>query len=614
MRQRTRMSLSSTPEISNHSSANALHYRVELHNPNAHQYRVTLTVPRASEAQRFSLPAWIPGSYLIRDFARNIIEISASDERGAVALKQLDKHSWQAANTANSELQVECVVYAFDTSVRSAYLDGLRGFFNGTSLFLQVDGAASQACELELVQPSGALADWQAATGLNAVEVNANGFGRYRADNYQQLIDCPFEMGGAASEFERIEFKAAGVPHSIVLNGRHSVDAEQLAADLQKVCEQQISLFGKQPPFESYVFLTQITTGSYGGLEHMNSTALVCGRDDLPLPGDKDRTESYRQFLGLCSHEYFHCWNVKRILPLAFAEAFAAGDLQQEVYSGLLWAFEGITSYYDDLALVRSGLISADQYVELLGQTITRVCRGEGRKLQSVFDSSFNAWSKFYKQDANAANAIVSYYTKGSLITLALDLTLRKHGKSLDDVMQLLWKQYGAGQGVPEHGIQPLVEQVAGESLEDFFQRYVYGVEDPPLAELLAEMAINLNWRQSAGPADKGGKADDKATGRRGFGAMVAADGKVQAVTNGSPAERAGLAPGDVMLALNGYKVGTAMDKLVQQQTIGGEVELHIFRDEQLLLLNLPIETEPQNTAYLTLGNQNPCRRSWLQG
>ena len=340
------MSLSSI----RNTNSQTLHYRVELFNPNAHQYRVTLTVPQPVAQQCFSLPAWIPGSYLIRDFARNIVQIEAHTAGSEMKISQLDKHRWQAGNETGSELVIECLIYAFDTSVRSAFLDGLRGFFNGTSLFLQVAGTEQSPCELELVKPMGPLADWQVATGLPSVTTDNQGFGLYRAENYEQLIDCPFEMGGADSEFERIEFVAAGIPHSIVLNGRHNVDATRLAADLKIVCEQQISLFGDKPPFDDYVFLTQVTTGSYGGLEHMNSTALVCGRGDLPLPGDSQMTDEYRQFLGLCSHEYFHCWNVKRIRPKAFAE----GGLQEEVYSGLLWAFEGITSYYDDLITFKS--------------------------------------------------------------------------------------------------------------------------------------------------------------------------------------------------------------------------------------------------------------------
>jgi predicted metalloprotease with PDZ domain len=230
------------------------------------------------------------------------------------------------------------------------------------------------------------------------------GFGRYRAQGSADLIDHPVEMG----DFLHTQFLAAGTPHEIAIYGRHRADLGRLSRDLQKVCEEHANLFGELPP-DRYLFLMMVVGQGYGGLEHRDSTSLICSRADLPVPGQTEVTEGYRRLLGLCSHEYFHLWNVKRIQPARIQSS----DLSGEVHTRLLWAFEGFTSYYDDLALVRCGLITERDYLDLLAQTITRVMRVNGRTKQSVAESSFDAWTKFYKQDENAPNAIVSYYAKG---------------------------------------------------------------------------------------------------------------------------------------------------------------------------------------------------------
>ncbi len=264
------------------------------------------------------------------------------------------------------------------------------------------------------------------ATGLSPARGTRRlGFGTYQAANYDELIDCPVEMG----TFELGRFEVLGVPHEIAVTGRvPKLDMERLTADLARVCEAQIRLFEprtKKAPFSRYTFMTMAVGDGYGGLEHRNSTALLCKRDDLPFKGMKDTTEGYRNFLGLASHEYFHSWNVKRIKPAAFVPY----DLTQENYTRLLWAFEGFTSYYDDLMLVRAGLLTEKQYLETLAKTLTTVLQRTSRLKQSVADSSFDAWIKYYRQDENAPNSVVSYYQKGSLVGLALDLTLRAETK-----------------------------------------------------------------------------------------------------------------------------------------------------------------------------------------
>ncbi|MDR1661395.1 MAG: peptidase M61, partial [Azoarcus sp.] len=352
--------------------------------PAAHRFTVSCTVAAPDPAgQRFALPAWIPGSYLIRDFARHIVAIDAEAGGAPVRLDKLDKHTWRAAPVREgAALTVRCEIYAWDLSVRGAHLDTTHAFFNGASVFLRVLGQESSPCLVDLRRPEGrGFAAWRVATSLGEASgerggARRHGFGLYRAENYDELIDHPVEMG----TFTRIGFEACGVPHEVILTGRHDCDPLRLTSDLKRVCEWQIRFFGEPAPMPRYLFLLTVVGDAYGGLEHRASTALLCARGNLPYPGMKGLPEGYRGLLGLCSHEYFHTWNVKRIKPAAFVSY----DLDRENYTSQLWAFEGITSYYDDLALLRSGVVTRRDWFDLIARTIDKVRRGPGRPRQSL--------------------------------------------------------------------------------------------------------------------------------------------------------------------------------------------------------------------------------------
>lgn len=440
----------------------AIRYEIVPLNPDAHLFQVKCVVDDASTAgQRFRLPAWIPGSHLIREFARNVVEVRAETADGKpLPIRKESKDVWRADPTAGA-ITVVALVYANDLSVRTAYLDRTRGYFNGPSVFLFPEGFEDASCTVTIQPPAGsAFKTWRVASTLTPDGANARGFGGYRASSYDELLDHPVEMG----TFARSAFVAGDVRHEIAVTGRHQADLERLSRDLARICQWQIDLFGGQrdsrPPFDRYLFLITALADGYGGLEHRSSTSLICRRDELPLAGQTEISDAYLRLLGLASHEYFHSWNVKRIKP----SAFVPYDLAREAYTRQLWAFEGITSYYDDLALVRSGVIDEYRYLELLGRDITTILRTPGRLRQSVADSSFDAWIKFYRQDENSPNAIVSYYAKGALVALALDLTLRRTGRgSLDDVMRTLWARHGqTGLGVPEGGVEAVAAEIAG--------------------------------------------------------------------------------------------------------------------------------------------------------
>ena len=419
-------------------------YRISPHDPAAHLFEVRLTVASPDpDGQVFAMPAWIPGSYMIRDYARNVVSIRAESDGLDVPLTKLDKSRWHAA-PVQKPLTLVAEIYAYDLSVRGAHLDNTHAYFNGPCVFFAVCGQEDLPCELEIVPPvEPGASEWRVATSMRPKDASPYGFGIFAADDYAELIDHPVEAGLLSIG----EFEVRGIPHAIAIRGKTRVDMGRLCHDLETLCDRHMALLGVPEDFDRYIFLVYSPGSGYGGLEHRWSSSLVCARDNLPTRGDETVGDSYRTFLGLASHEYFHAWNVKRMKP----SAFTPYDLSAESHTGLLWVFEGITSYYDDLVLVRSGLITEKSYLDLLGRTVTRVLRGSGRLKQSVEESSFDAWTKFYKQDANAPNAIVSYYAKGSLIALALDLKLRSetNGRaSLDDVMKACWEHWGdTGQG-----------------------------------------------------------------------------------------------------------------------------------------------------------------------
>ena len=602
------------PPVPNPSSPLPTHYRIVPLDPHAHLYEVGVTVddPDAT-GQRFQLPTWIPGSYLIREFARQFVTVRAESGGHSVPITKTAKNVWQAA-PCTGPLTVIAHIYAFDLSVRAAYLDASRGYFNGPSVFLLPEGREHAPCIVDIAPPEGAsYARWRVATTLQSAGAAAYGFGLYRAANYDELIDHPVET----SDFALTTFEAGGVPHDITISGRQTTDLPRLARDIQRVCQWQIDLFGRAP-FERYLFQVTAVGDGYGGLEHRTSTSLLCRRDDLPHAGLDGIDDDYLNFLGLVSHEYFHAWNVKRIKPAAFTPY----DLSRENYTRQLWAFEGITSYYDDLALTRCGLISAERYCELLARTITAVLRGPGRLSQSVADSSFDAWVKFYRPDENSSNAVVSYYAKGALIACALDLTLRREGRTtLDDLMRALWERYGRpGIGVPEDGIPALASELAGRDLSDFFARYVEGTDEPPLRELLADFGVTLHLRAANDAKDRGGKPAKDVAPRCTLGIRLGSDQKLAVVLRDGPAARAGLAAGDTLVAVAGLKASPErIATLLTEGAPGDVVAIYAFRRDELLEVSATLAEAPDDTCYFTLDPAPPPeaqgrRDVWLQG
>ena len=584
-----------------------IRYRIRPSNPAAHLLEVACTVARPDPAgQRFALPAWIPGSYLIRDFARHIVAIRAEAADQPVRLDKIDKHTWQAGPVEKGEsLTVICEIHAWDLSVRAAHADQTHVFFNGSSVFLRVVGHEQSPCLVDIQRPRGkAFAQWRVATALAPAHARAgqpHAFGLYSAANYDELIDHPVEMGN----FTLARFSACGVPHEVAISGRHDCDVARLTVDLQRICEWQIRFFGEPAPMSHYVFLVTAVGEAYGGLEHRASTALLCARDQLPYPGMRGMPERYRSFLGLCSHEYFHTWNVKRIKPAAFS----AYNLDAENYTTLLWAFEGFTSYYDDLALLRCGVIKRKAWLELIAKTVDKVQRDPGRQRQTLADSSFDAWTKYYRPDENTPNAVVSYYAKGALVALALDLTLRAGSSgrvSLDDVMRALWQRHGQGDprgGVGDDDIQLIAEQLSGLDLEGFFADAVYGTTELDLARLLQPFGIRL--RSTA------------ASSTPWLGALTGSEGnevRLTTVYAASPAQAAGLSAGDLLTAIDGLRVTpSTLDRLLNRRKPGETVTMHVFRRDELVKFQVQLGEPARDSHQLRWQRKaNTLRQAWL--
>ncbi len=590
-------------------------YRITPVDPAAHLFEVVVDIAEPlAGGQQLALPAWIPGSYMIREFARHIVAIAAESERQAVSLTKLDKHTWQAAHCDRS-LRVTYRVYAWDPSVRAAHLDDGHGFFNGTSVFLRAIGLEDRPHEVDLRPPAGrTYRDWRVATTLPEKDAPRHGFGTYVADDYDALIDHPVEMG----TFRLERFDAAGVPHEIAYTGAiPHFDAARVDADLAVLCAAQIDFFGSPAPFDRYVFLTAVSGDGYGGLEHRASTALQTSRDALPAVGERDgeRSTGYLTFLGLVSHEYFHSWNVKRIKPAAFAPY----DLSRENYTSLLWVFEGFTSYYDDLFLVRTGLATEAQYLAMLAKTIDDVASGVGRTTQSIAESSFDAWVKYYRQDENTPNAVVSYYKKGSLVALCLDLYIREQSRgraSLDHAMRHLWERYGrrfyAGerraqrQGLAEQDFAAEVAEATGVDVSDVVARWAYGTDELPIAALFERVGLAVD-RDAAKPA---ASLDAKL-------ATAGNETRLATVTLGGAAHAAGLAAGDLLVAIDGLRVTPPrMAALLARYRPGDAVTIAAFRNDVLTTRKLTLGTTVAATRIVATPKAArravDARRRWL--
>jgi len=567
------MSYSDLPEIQ---------YTVWPADPHGHRYRVKLHIANPDPAgQIIEMPAWIPGSYLIRDFSKNIesLEVrSIGNNSRTIALERIDNDRWRLPKNTGA-VEIFTTVYAFDSSVRTAYLDTERAFFNASSLCFTVKGQEHLPCSLAILAPEAAFAEhWSVQTSMAVVKTDSQGFGFYLAQNYDDLLDHPVAMG----EFQVVQWQSCGTAHRMAIQGcANPVDTKRLADDLKAICSSTIEFFepkSHRAPFGNYLFLVNAVLNGYGGLEHRNSTALLCRRDQIPQNQVLYDENAYREFLGLCSHEYFHAWLVKRIQP----KAFQPYQLDRRNHTRLLWLFEGFTSYYDDLQLFRSKRIDLATYLKLVSDNWNGILRGPGRRKQSLADSSFDAWTKYYQADENTPNAVVSYYGKGALFALALDLKIRafsKNKQSLDDLMRLLWRKHGITMdGIAEEGLDDLLHELLGNGFikiwKEMKSKYVFGTEDIPIQKWIGSKRVSVRPKSESKLEKLKLQFGIRHSDSNGWL-------KVTHVLDGGIAQAAGLASGDLLASINGQRITNARwEKVLGGLTEGQSIVICFYRDD----------------------------------
>lgn len=526
-------------------------YTLSMPDPNSHLLHVTLEVRGAPGGSTdFVMPAWTPGSYKLRDFAKNVQDFSA----GRRSWRKVDKSRWRVQ--AGGDVTVEYDVWAFELSVQTSHLDADHAFINGASVFMYADGLKNAPVTVDVRAPRG----WRIATGLERRG------SRLSAANYDILVDSPIEIG----TFLRRTFKVRKVPHHLVIHGEGNYDEAKLVDDVRKIVETEIRIF-RQIPYEHYTFLLHNTTEYRGGgLEHLNSTALQYS------PVAYRPREKYENFLELVAHEFFHLWNVKRIHP----DMLGPFDYEREVYTTLLWVMEGFTSYYDTLVPCRAKLWGPEKYFKKMAERIQKFEEKPGRRRQSLTESSFDTWIKLYQPNENSQNCQMSYYEKGELVGMCLDLEIRhrtSNAKSLDDVMRLLYAEYGrSGRGFPEGEFKRVCERVAG-GLDRFFADLVDGTGDIPWSKYLGYAGAKLERepkRAEEGEPMRPSKAW-MGVGTQKSGGVLS----VSTVTEGAPAWKAGLSPKDELIAMDGVKlIAEDFEKRLDDHEPGERVRFTVFR------------------------------------
>ncbi len=560
--------------------AEAVRYRICMPRPHHHLFEVEARFP-PQDVLEAVLPVWTPGSYLLREFARHVQDVSAQDESGSpLHVERTDKRTWRVESRGRPTV-LRYRVYANELSVRTSHLDGTHGYFNGASVFLHAESLRALPHRVRVEPPPG----WSVFTALDW-----DG-GELVAPDYDTLVDSPVEVG----PHQPLSFVAADVPHQVVVWGEPKPDGQRLVTDLKAVCEAEAAFFGGLP-LKRYLFLIYLTDKGRGGLEHMASTALLFARSALQTQ------KGWEDFLTLASHEYFHLWNVKRIKPRALVP-FRYGE---EAYTRLLWAFEGTTSYYDNLLVRRAGLMSPPRYLTRLGEALSVLAATPGRRVQTLEEASLTAWVKYYRPDENTVNSGVSYYLKGELVALCLDLSLRQltaDAHRLDDVMRLLWQRYGDGRGVPEDGVEAAAAEVAGQSLKPFFDRALRSTEELDFS-VLSHVGLEALSRVRESAGDRGGTPPRVKSGEareRGWLGVVPRTGATLAsVLEGSPAMEAGLYPEDEVVALDGERVDAAgLISRCDDRAPGTPVTLHVFRRDRLVEVKATLGRRPLDAVWL---------------
>ena len=553
------------------AAVSEIEFLLRMPEPWTHYFEVTMTVGSLkSEAVDLVMPVWTPGSYLVREFGRNVEGFSAADRSGLpLSWQKTGKNRWRIESKGVTALQATYRVYAFERSVRTSFLDNSRATINGAGLFMFVEGRMHCLHRLR-IEPFPA---WKnISTALERVEGQK---WIYIAADYDTLIDSPIEVG----THQVMEFNVGEVPHHVAISGEGNCDAAALSSDLQKVVERTVEIMG-DIPYPQYAFLISLASEGNGGLEHANSMLLQVNRWTFK-PDDR-----YKQFLELAAHEFFHVWNVKRSRPAALGPF----DYSQENYTRLLWVAEGFTDYYAAQILRRAGFLTPDEYLDALSKNIKELQDTPGRLHESLAEASFEAWVRLYRKDENFSNRSISYYLKGGLVGLVLDLEIRNRTgrKSLDDVMRLLYVEYyrKRGRGFTEEEFRAACEKVAGGPLDAIFDGYCYGTREIDFARYLSYAGLGFKEPATEDPAAR--------KSYLGISAKTV-DGRVRVitVTRQAPAFAQGLNVNDEIIAINGFRVDQELlSARIGEAPPGAVVDFLVSRDGRLLTLPITLGTQ----------------------
>ncbi len=574
--------------------APSFHFTVSFLEPGYHVYQITLHIDDLPLGRHsLNLPVWTPGAYEIQDFARHIFDLHAMANETSLELSHTGKNSWEFETfAAEQAVTVQYKVYAFELGVDTSHLDASHAYWNGAQLFFWLDEYKHQPFTVRIEAPAG----WKVATGLDPDPVHAN---QFVARDYDVLIDSPVECG----THRTLEFTVDDKPHTLALWGHGNENAPELNKDIEQIVKAQRDIFGELP-YHHYTFILHLADRGTGGLEHLNST--TCGVERFSFKPRK----KYRRVLGLIAHEFFHLWNVKRIHP----DMLGPFDYSHEVYTHLLWAMEGFTDYYAGISLRRANLFSVAEYLNSVAENVMAYEQQPGRYVQSLAESSFDTWIKLYKPDEDSRNRTISYYLKGDLVGTCLDLEIRHRTQnhySLDEVLRRLYQRYAAhGIGFPESVYQETVEEVAQSSFQDFFDRYIRGTDEIPLATCLRYVGLEISRRYKNPDRDEENdsfdslESTDSTVAKPWLGIETkASEAGIQisgSYTSGPAA--AALYAGDQIVALNGFQVKKPEDlshRVERDCQIGDTVTIALFRRGQLLTVPIVLGQAPYDKVEI---------------
>ena len=571
--------------------ASKLTYHLSMPQPNSHYFAVKIDVQEnPAAAQEFKLPVWTPGSYLVREFSKNLNQVRAIDAQGKeLTVKKKAKNAWEVQCNGAASYTVFYEVYAFELSVRTSYLDNTHGFVAGAGVFMYTEETRNQLGVLKIyphasfkkVSTALAPADFKSEPACQS----------FVFKDYDQLVDSPIEIGNQQEFF----FMAAGVRHRVAMYGEANYNIAELQRDMAKVVESATAVFGSNPN-QDYLFIVHNVTDGQGGLEHLNSCVLSVSR--WTYTGS-----NYLGFINLVAHEYFHLWNVKRIRPIELGPF----NYDQECYTSLLWVMEGITSYYDELLLLRAGFYTKADFLNKLQSQINYVEGSPGSRVQPVAHASFDAWIKAYRPNENSNNTTMTYYSRGAVIGAVLDAYLiqRSKGKqSLDGFMQLLYQKYALDlkRGFSETEFEQELANYCGEDMHAFFTQYVNGTAIIPYQKYFEPMGL---------------KVTDQTSTLTNFGAALEPGEvlKVRTVRSGSAAEDAGISVGDEILACDGFRIDkTGLENKYNNLQPGVSMELLLARDGKLFSTKCVMKTYAKPQFSLQIKDLNaPLLTYWLR-